>query len=146
MPYWHVQMNMHRFLDSSFPFSRYVIIIIVTTTFLTANILLLKAAADTGQGWVNCILYILLSSEMRRRMFVLPFRRMISTFKFNHDLRTTTRNAQLLEKTQNTSSTRAKARDRGDTYMSFPTEFPRSVQEEVVYASQESLSSNFVHV
>ena len=84
----------------------------------------LQVITFTGQGWVNGILFIVLSPEMRNRMFVYPFRRLVRSAiivrRESNDFAT----APLLGVTEITPSTRARARQEDITYYSIPTEFP----------------------
>ena len=85
----------------------------------------LQAIADTSQGWVNCVLYIFLSPEMRRRMFVLPFKRAVNKYKrqkATQHLRTSEIDPLL----GNTPSAQGETCERGETYLSFATEFPET--------------------
>ena len=59
-------------------------------------------------------------------MFVLPFRRAVDRckrHKVTQHLRTS-EIAPLLGNTQSTPSTQGRARERGETYLSYATEFP----------------------
>ena len=86
----------------------------------------IQGIAVSSQGWINCVLYIFLSPETRRRMFVLPFRKIATTFKRNRYTQPTRTSevALLLRNTQDTPSTLRRAHENGDTYLSFATKFP----------------------
>ena len=79
--------------------------------------------ADTGQGWINCILYILLSTDLRQRLFILPFQRCVRASPLINN-RSNSAIAPLLGVTESVPSTRARALEEGNTYCSLPTEFP----------------------
>ena len=88
-----------------------------------------QAVADPGQGWINCILYIFLSPELRKRMFVQPFQRL-----WRRLIKNTVQRQQgeletqpLLGNTTDALSVPASGTTtdkRTHTYLSFPTEFP----------------------
>ena len=93
----------------------------------------IQAVADPGQGWFNCILYIFLSPELRKRMFVRPFQRVWR----RHIKKTAQRQQRELETSpllgDTTNPLSAPARTQGGTtdggthtYLSFPTEFSHS--------------------
>ena len=99
--------------------------------FLTiaCGIITLQIVADTGQGWVNCILYIFLSPELRRRMFVLPYRRFMQRYRTQQSKSTlvTSEGAPLLRGTENSLSARAIAREEGNTYVSYHMDMSETV-------------------
>ena len=81
----------------------------------------------TAQGWVNSLLFIFLSAEMRNRMFVYPFRRLIRSAMKSVDITGDSNDSTTAPPpgvTENTPSIRARARLEDVTYYSIPTEFP----------------------
>ena len=85
----------------------------------------MQVIGDSGQGWINCILYIFFSPNLRRRLFLHPFKRLVkrSQKAFMMNESTTRATAPLRGFTQQTMSTRARAEEEGITYYSTPTEF-----------------------
>ena len=99
------------------------------------NYIFIQAIADPGQGWVNCILYIFLSPELRKRMFVLPTQQVWRRLKKTAQRQQ--KESEISPLLGNTTSplsapTRRQGgtSDRGThTYLSFPTEFACSNQD-----------------
>ena len=49
------------------------------------NYCMLQAIGDGGQGWGNCIVYIFLSSDMRKKLFWNPLRKITVRWKKTKD-------------------------------------------------------------
>ena len=87
----------------------------------------LQVITFTAQGWVNSILFIFLSAEMRNRMFVYPFRRLVRSAMKSIEMTGDSNDSTITPPpgvTENTTSIRARARQEDITYYSIPTEFP----------------------
>ena len=101
---------------------RGVLLAYIITSLSSSHII--QVIAITGQGWVNSVLFIFMSPEIRTRMFVYPFSRHainnVTVIRDSND----SASDPLLGVTEITHSTRARVRQEDDTYYSIPTEFP----------------------
>ena len=80
----------------------------------------LQGIGAGGQGWINAVIYIFLSKEMRKRLFWIPSRKLASKMS---------RERQMMMSSSNTVWASSNARSHvpcSDTYFSPPVSHPES--------------------